>query len=69
MVRAQHLLADGQGSPLEGLRFVVAAQGLIQQGQFVEAGGRVGVFQPQLLHTPQPGKQPSKPGCFGPTKG
>jgi hypothetical protein len=42
--------------------------GSIELSKIIEAGGSGGVFQPQLLHTPT-GKQTSKPGCFGPTKG
>ena len=49
MALAQHLAAELQGLAVERLGLAVAALALVQHGQVVEAGERVGVALAQHL--------------------
>jgi hypothetical protein len=37
----------------------------IELGKIIEAGGSGGVFQPELLHTPNPASRPASPAALG----
>ena len=64
MLRPERLLADRQGSPVERLGLGVAALGLVQKGQVVEARGDIGMRRSECLLVDHQGS-PVERLCLG----